>query len=210
MVERQIKYMNTLNMSDCEVICVDDGSPTPIEPQTEMQFEHTWIRLENPLKWRLGIPTNRGAEFAKGDFYLMHDIDQFISNGMLNYIRVKDTPHLTVFDRRYALIDAQGRLKLFDDYITSAHVDLVSARHFWALGGYSEDSLSDDMDFINKYKKVYKVVERVQASVKRRKKQTERIVKYCLPEKGDARRPVELLHKVPSETPLMAAREAHA
>lgn len=157
-VDRQLRYINSLNLpDDIEIIIVDDCSNPPLKGECK---NLRIIRTENKKAWTLAQARNIGAREAKGEYLLMSDIDHILSKEAImdsyNYKGFK-----MIFPRYYGVLLEDGtltqdiltlieygapetRLKGRRGLYASYHGNTwcMPKKLFWELGGYDEKASS--------------------------------------------------------------------
>ncbi len=158
-VRRQLCHwmrMGLQSLPDVEVIYVDDGSDPPHENRDWNPKNFQFIQTHDTRPWTWALARNRGAKEARGDYYLMTDLDYIISRELLDKCRAFRGDKLR-FRREFGVLLEDGTFT--QDMQTLIHYGLNPGRvptrgvamppHpnnfcikkdvFWAMGGYRED-----------------------------------------------------------------------
>ena len=122
-------------LSGCEVVVVDDCSPTfPARPVVQ-EFDLPNLRLfrvgvDRP--WNQDAARNIGAYESRGDYLLLTDIDHVIPGETLRELAAVDDQN-----RVYTL----ARKAHFSDTVIPSHVNsyFMARSLYWSIGGYDED-----------------------------------------------------------------------
>ena len=111
---------NKGKISKYEIIIVDDGSEVPITIPDNINYNIKLLRVDNNNRWTQNIARNEAAKIAKGEYFLMTDIDKiFTHSGIkecrnftgdrLNFIRAKGW-----IDKNYNLQYGESFLNLIN------------------------------------------------------------------------------------------------
>ena len=138
---------------DAEIIFVDDGSIPPITGE----LKNLTIHPTNDFRpWTWALARNAGAKIAKGDYYLMTDLDYILSEELIESVRNFNGDKMR-FKREFGILDEDGNFTqdiptllkygLSPDRIPSKGVKLpphpnnfaIRKDLFWEMGGYRED-----------------------------------------------------------------------
>jgi len=108
-VERQVKYMNTLDLPiTWEMIFVDDGSDPPIDIKTKPIFNLTLVQTHNYNRWTQAKAVNFGVDASQpSEFVWCLGIDHFISKANINDVE-NFTDNKMVFPRLFATLSKDG------------------------------------------------------------------------------------------------------
>lgn len=79
-VARQVKHFKAMNLpDDIEFIFIDDGSNPP-HNIVDYDLKNLHLHLTHDKRaWTQGLARNAGAKLAKGEYFLMTDIDHILS-----------------------------------------------------------------------------------------------------------------------------------
>jgi hypothetical protein len=142
---------------DVEIIFLDDGSDPPLEDTVGLK--NLIIHPTNDTRpWTVGLARNMGARMAKGQYYLMTDIDYIIPWEAIDHVRSFDGDKVR-FKRRFGVLTEDGLLST--DLNLLAEYGLLEERRktkgnylpphpnnfamrkdiFWDLGGYDENKM---------------------------------------------------------------------
>ena len=177
-VRRQMLHFEKMDLpDDVEIIMVDDGSVPAIEVNTTLKH-FKLIHTNDFRAWTWALARNRGAKEAKGEYYLMADLDHIISRGFIDAVRNFDADHIRI-NREFAVLDEGGNLTqdietlkaygLSEKRIQDRGVKLPPHRNqfaihkdlYWKLGGFREDRIGmpypqrEDGDFAKEWRKLY-------------------------------------------------------
>ncbi|MHC4620780.1 MAG: glycosyltransferase family 2 protein [Planctomycetota bacterium] len=176
-VRRQILHYEKMDMpDDVEILFMDDGSDPPLTSDTKLKNFH--IHATNDFRpWSVGVARNTGAKLARGEYYLMSDIDYVISREAIEAVR-HFTGQKMRFRRQFGVLDPDGNFT--QDFETLKEYGLLPERiekkgahlppHpnnfairkdiFWMLGGYDEKKMdlpypkcTDDSGFKRRWAK---------------------------------------------------------
>lgn len=176
-VRRQVLYFEKMGLpKDVELIFVDDGSTPPIEVKTDLPL--TLIHTNDFRDWTWPLARNAGAKTAKGDYFIMVDLDHIISKDFIEKTLNFNGDHIRI-NREFAVLDEDGNLTQDRDVLEkyglpkdkplqfnphrnqfAIHRDL-----YWKLGGFREDRIGkpypqrEDGDFAAKWRKLYEAGE---------------------------------------------------
>jgi len=159
-LRRQLLYWQQMNLpDDVEIIYLDDGSDPPLEDTVgikNLKIHKTY----DTRPWTVGLARNIGARIAKGEYYLMTDIDYIIPWEAIDTVRNFDGPKIR-FQRRFGVLTEDGKLctdlKILEEYglmpwrikkkknYVPPHPNNFAMRKdvFWKLGGYSENRMNE-------------------------------------------------------------------
>lgn len=114
-----------------EVIVVDDGSPTPLEPLSVGGVRLRQFRIDVDVRWNWLAARNIGARYAAGEWLLLTDMDHLV-------------PTDTMFAAIYGRLDptvvyAFRRLEHTGERIKPHSASFLMTKElFWKIGGYDE------------------------------------------------------------------------
>lgn len=162
-------------MDDVEILFIDDGSTPPIEVNSDLITVH---HTNDFRDWTWAIARNTGAKLAKGDYFIMADLDHIITKEFIDIVRNFNGDHVRI-NREFAVLDENGNLTQDRDILESyglpknkplkfnphrnqfaIHKDL-----YWKMGGYREDRIGlpypqrEDGDFAKKWRLLYEAGE---------------------------------------------------
>ena len=145
-------------LNRCEIILVDDCSPTYPAREVVRETDHPDVRMfrvafDKP--WNQDAARNIGAFEARGEYLLLTDIDHVIPEETL-----KDL--MTLEDER--TVYTLARKAHFSETVIASHVNsYVMARTlYWSIGGYDEEfwgTYGSDRLFRNRVRRVAPIVE---------------------------------------------------
>jgi len=171
-LKRQTRYFRGLELpKDTEIIIVDDGSDPPLEVDVEPQ-NFSLIQTNDFRPWSQPCARNFGAEYAKGEYLLMTDIDHMLSREAIEDVRNFSGDKM-MFPRHWAILDAEGKIvqdkeRLFEYGLSEelyekrglhaghhANTFAMRKRIYEELDGYNEKFCGkyggDDTDFSRRY-----------------------------------------------------------
>lgn len=177
-VRRQVLHFEKMDLpDDVEIIMVDDGSTPPIEVNTTLK-NFKLIHTHDFRAWTWPLARNRGAKEAKGDYFIMADLDHIITWGFIDTVRHFTGDHIRI-NREFAVLDSEGNftqdhevLKAYgitDKRLQDRGVKLTPHRNqfaihkdlYWKLGGFREDKIGlpypqrEDGDFNKAWQVLY-------------------------------------------------------
>jgi len=148
MTRRQVLYMNSLYLPDeVEVIFADDGSNPPVILYDKPNFRHKIVYREKKSLWTIPKIINYAVSFAEGVYLFFLGVDHILSPELVDYFS-HSTAGYSVFRRKYALIDRQGRLlkiqykgkREFEDCECDyTSLGWIKTNHFRKIGKMQED-----------------------------------------------------------------------
>jgi glycosyltransferase involved in cell wall biosynthesis len=181
-VRRQMLHFEKMDMPEgTELILVDDGSTPPIEVKTTLK-NFTLIHTNDYRPWTWPVARNTGAKIARGDYFIMVDLDHIISRDFINLVHSFNGDHIRVV-RQLAVLDEEGNLKqdfeTLKDYGLSEQrykdkgVELPPHRNqfaihkdlYWKMGGFREDRIGlpypqrEDGDFARLWRQLHEAGE---------------------------------------------------
>lgn len=175
-VRRQALHFEKMGkMDDVEILFIDDGSTPPIKVNSDLITVH---HTNDFRDWTWAIARNTGAKLAKGDYFIMADLDHIITKEFIDIVRNFNGDHVRI-NREFAVLDENGNLTQDRDILESyglpknkplkfnphrnqfaIHKDL-----YWKMGGYREDRIGlpypqrEDGDFAKKWRLLYEAGE---------------------------------------------------
>lgn len=108
-VNRHILHFNKMDMTDCELIIIDDGSKPPINPKVQAVFPFNIYYREDERPWTTGCARNYGASLANGDYVLMTDVDHILSQEAITSA-VNFTGDKMTFPRQWGVMMEDGSI----------------------------------------------------------------------------------------------------
>jgi glycosyltransferase involved in cell wall biosynthesis len=171
-VRRQLLHLEKLDLTDVEVILIDDGSDPPLEVNTTIPL--VFHRTNDFRPWTWPVARNTGARLAKGEYLIMTDIDHIISQDFIDKVRNFTGDHIRI-NREFAVLDENGNLtqdrEVLKSYGLPDHYKIKFTPHrnqfaihrdlYNRLGGYREDRIGkpypqrEDGDFNKEWRKLY-------------------------------------------------------
>ena len=176
-VRRQMLHFDKIGIpEDVEVILVDDGSVPRIEVADRPWL--TVLRTEDYRDWTWPLARNLGAKHAKGEYFIMADLDHIITREFIDCARTFSGDHIRI-NREFAVLDEEGNLTqdrdLLEQYGLPKHKALAFNPHrnqfaihkdlYWKLGGYREDRIGkpypqrEDGDFARQWRLLHEAGE---------------------------------------------------
>ena len=176
-VRRQVLHFEKIGIpDDVEILIIDDGSTPPIEINSKLP-----IRLHHTndfREWTWPVARNTGAKLAKGDYFLMVDLDHIISRELIDAVRGFKGDHMR-FNREFAVLDEEGNLTQDRDILTEYGLpkdrDVKFTPHrnqfaihkdlYWKMGGFREDRIGkpypqrEDGDFAKVWRQMHEAGE---------------------------------------------------
>lgn len=169
-VRRQVLHFERMGLpDDVEIILVDDGSTPPIEVKTDLPL--TLIHTNDFRPWTWPLARNAGAKIAKGEYFIMVDLDHIVTKDFIDKVRNFTGDHIRV-NREFAVLDENGVLT--QDLETLQAYGLPKGKGvgftphrnqfaihkdlYWKLGGFREDRIGkpypqrEDGDFAAKWR----------------------------------------------------------
>lgn len=172
-MRRQLLHFDKIGIpEDTEVIILDDGSipPLTVEPRP-------WLTLftTNDFRpWTWPVARNTGARIAKGEYFIMVDLDHIVTKDFIDKVRNFKGDHIRV-NRQFAVLDEEGNLtqdlEVLQSYglpkdkgvgFTPHRNQFAIHRDLYAkLGGYREDRIGmpypqrEDGDFAHNWRLLY-------------------------------------------------------
>jgi glycosyltransferase involved in cell wall biosynthesis len=176
-VRRQVLHFEKIGIpDDVEIIIVDDGSTPPIEIQSSLPI--ILHKTNDFREWTWAVARNTGAKLAKGEYFIMADLDHIITREFIDIVRNFTGDHVRI-NREFAVLDEDGNFTQDRDILEAyglpkdkplqfnphrnqfaIHKDL-----YWKLGGYREDRIGkpypqrEDGDFAKKWRLAYEAGE---------------------------------------------------
>ncbi len=176
-VRRQLLHFDKIGIpEDVEVILVDDGSIPAIEASPR-----PWLTIHKTndfREWTWAVARNTGAKLAKGEYFLMTDLDHIISREFIDCVRSFKGDHVRI-NREFAVLDEEGDFtqdrETLEAYGLPKDRPLSFQPHrnqfaihrdlYWKLGGYREDKIGtpypqrEDGDFAQKWRQYHEAGE---------------------------------------------------
>lgn len=173
-VRRQVLHFEKIGIPEnVEIILVDDGSTPPIETHTNLPL--TVLHTNDFREWTWALARNAGAKAAKGDYFIMADLDHIISREIIDAVLAFDGDFMR-FNREFAVLDEEGNLT--QDYevlkaygLTQKRLDengtkftphrnqfAIHKNLYWKMGGFREDRIGmpypqgEDGDFARQWR----------------------------------------------------------
>jgi glycosyltransferase involved in cell wall biosynthesis len=162
-VRRQLLHFAQIglnDLTDVEVIVVDDGSDPPIQVPECPLHRFTLLATHDTRPWTSAVARNVGARAAVGEYLIVVDVDHILSRDLIDRCRALTEDRMG-FLREYGMLDDQGvftqdSAALVDFGLPEArskgaglhigyHTNQYCIRRalFWDLGGYREDVVYD-------------------------------------------------------------------
>ena len=181
-VKRQFLHFSNIDLTDVEVILVDDGSSPPIQSLIKILSVNIDKHIENIKvietndyrSWTQPKARNIGASYAKGNILIFTDIDHIITEQAINFGKNFKYDYGR-FQRELGILTEKGKLSQAPDELIKfglpkekAKTDLHIGCHvlsmfikkdiFNKIGGFRENLLSypthDDGDMKRKLNKI--------------------------------------------------------
>lgn len=158
-VRRQLLHFSRLDLSDTELIIVDDGSDPPLEVVVleTLRKVGSDLRLKihctnDKRPWTWALARNAGARIATGEYLLMFDVDHIVPGPAIRFLK-GFTGKKVQFIREFGVLDENGILTQDRDVLADYGLPLTKGLSlgplpnnfaikrdlFWELGGYRED-----------------------------------------------------------------------
>lgn len=154
---------------DVEIILVDDGSVPPIEAKTNLPLRI--LHTNDFREWTWPLARNAGAKAAKGEYFIMVDLDHIISKEIIEAVKAFKGDFMR-FHREFAVLDEQGNLTqdraVLTAYGLPENRDVKFTPHrnqfaihkdlYWKMGGFREDRIGkpypqrEDGDFAKQWR----------------------------------------------------------
>lgn len=171
-VRRQILHFEKIGLpNDVELIFVDDGSTPPITTTSSIC---TILPTNDFREWTWAVARNFGAKHAKGEYFIMADLDHIITREIIDAVRMF-TGDFVRFHRQFGILDEDGNLSQDRDILRSYGLpdkyDLKLTPHrnqfaihkelYWKMGGFREDRIGkpypqrEDGDFAKLWRQLY-------------------------------------------------------
>jgi len=171
-VRRQILHYEKIGLpEDVELIFVDDGSDPPIETDSNIC---TILQTNDTREWTWPVARNFGAKHARGEYFIMADLDHIVTREIIDTVRNFDGDFVR-FHRQFAILDEDGNLSQDRDVLRSYGLpdryDLKLTPHrnqfaihkdlYWKMGGFREDRIGmpypqrEDGDFAKQWRQLY-------------------------------------------------------
>lgn len=157
-LRRQYLWWSRMGLpKNVEILVIDDGSDPPLSQVPNPGLKNLRvIETGDSRPWTWALARNRGAREARGDYFLMFDIDYIIPYGVID-VALYMTEDRMNFIREFAVLDSEGCLvqtysalrqhgltetRIQDrGFKVSAHTNdfVMSKKAYWELGGYPEN-----------------------------------------------------------------------
>jgi glycosyltransferase involved in cell wall biosynthesis len=172
-LRRQILHFEKMGIpKDTEIIIVDDGSTPPIEINSTLPI--TLHHSNDFREWTWPVARNTGAKLAKGEYFLMVDLDHIITKEIIDTVR-SFTGDFVRFNRQFAVLDENGNLTqdraTLEAYGLPKDRDVKFTPHrnqfaihrnlYKKMGGFREDRIGmpypqrEDGDFAKLWRQLY-------------------------------------------------------
>ncbi len=172
-LRRQVLHFEKMGLpDDVEIIIVDDGSDPPLQIDTHLRL--TLHRSNDFRPWTWAVARNTGAKLAKGEYFIMADLDHIISKEFIDATLAFKGDHIRI-NREFAVLDENGNLtqdrEILEQYGLPKDKPLKFNPHrnqfaihkdlYWKLGGYREDLVGkpypqrEDGDFAKQWRLLY-------------------------------------------------------
>ena len=157
-VRRQLLYFKSLDLpDDVEIIFVDDGSDPSIKDTVGVKNLRILYTNDN-RPWTWALARNKGAREAKGEYFLMCDLDYIIPKEAIEKA-LKFNGAKMRFRRQFAILDENGRFIQNKEVLLKYGIseERIKNRGFnlpphpnnfvmrkdvyWDLGGFPEDRI---------------------------------------------------------------------
>ena len=172
-LRRQLLHFDKIGIpEDTEVIILDDGSNPKLEAEPR-----SWLTIHDTgdtREWTWAVARNTGAKLAKGEYFLMTDLDHIITREIIDQIRNFTGDHIR-FNREFAVIDEEGNftqdLEVLRQYGLDKDRDVHLNPHrnqfamhkdlYKKMGGFREDRIGkpypqrEDGDFSARWNELY-------------------------------------------------------
>lgn len=172
-LRRQLLHFDKIGIpEDTEVIILDDGSEPPLTAEPRPWL--TLVTTNDFRPWTWPVARNTGAKLAKGEYFIMVDLDHIVTRDFIDIVRNFKGDHVRV-NRQFAVLDENGDLTQDLEVLQSyglpkgkgvgftphrnqfaIHRDL-----YWKLGGFREDRIGmpypqrEDGDFARQWRLLY-------------------------------------------------------
>lgn len=175
MVRRYLLHLKKMDLpDDVEIIFMDDGSDPPLLFPDHGVKNLTIYPTNDFRPWTSCLARNRGAKLAKGDYYLMTDIDHILVQESIIDAR-NFTGDRMGFIREFGVLDENGNFTQDVDTLFKYGLDrervkvkgLRAPAHgnsfvlrkelFWKIGGYNDYDVQryppmDETNFRGKFR----------------------------------------------------------
>ena len=176
-VRRQLLHFDKIGIpEDTEVILLDDGSTPPLEAEPRPWL--TLVHTNDFREWTWAVARNTGAKLAKGDYFIMLDLDHIITREIIDAVRSFKGDFMR-FNREFAVLDVNGDLKqdrfTLEAYGLPKNRDVKFTPHrnqfaihkdlYWKMGGFREDRIGksypqrEDGDFAKLWRQLHEAGE---------------------------------------------------
>lgn len=176
-VRRQLLHFQNIGIpNDVEIILVDDGSVPAIEVDTDLPV--TVIHTNDFREWTWPVARNTGAKMAKGEYFIMVDLDHILTSDIIDQVRNFKGDHIR-FNREFAVLDENGNFTQDIETLRKYGLPLdrttkmnphrnqfaIHKDLYWKMGGFREDRIGlpypqrEDGDFAKLWDKMYEAGE---------------------------------------------------
>lgn len=153
-LRRQMLHFEKMDLSDTEIIIVDDGSEPPLKYEGKLPVTIQYTNDKRPWTWALA--RNAGARIASGEYLLMFDIDHIVTQELINAVKTFGGQKMQ-FRREFGVLLEDGVLTQDLDTLVKYGFPIERYKNrrltisplpnnfamrrdvFFALGGYLED-----------------------------------------------------------------------
>lgn len=111
MMNRQVLYMNSLNLpSDIEVVFVDHANTPQVSFEEKPEFEAFIVRYQDRTPWIIPTLMNFARQYCHGKYIMKLDVDVMLSKAWVDYALKSDDDYAE-FKKIEAFLDEKGNLK---------------------------------------------------------------------------------------------------
>jgi glycosyltransferase involved in cell wall biosynthesis len=176
-VRRQVLHFEKIGIpDDTEIILIDDGSTPPIEINTTLPI--ILHKTNDFREWTWPVARNVGAKLAKGEYFIMVDLDHIVTREFIDIVRNFTGDHVRI-NREFAVLDENGDLTqdrdVLEKYGLPKNKPLQFNPHrnqfaihrdlYFKMGGFREDRIGlpypqrEDGDFARQWRLLYEAGE---------------------------------------------------